>query len=189
MMNELLKILAGIFARHSIPYMVVGGQAVMEYAGPRFTKDIDVTVAMTVEDAKRIIGALQEHFKPLPSDPQDFAVHSWVLPFKHITSDIRIDVTFGETLFEQEAIRESRMVRIGHVPVQFIAPEYLVVEKIFSGRPQDLIDARNILNAQSDLNLNLVAAKLQQFDQELAQDDFMKTWKSILSELEIKGDH
>lgn len=187
-MNELLKILAGIFAQHRIPYMVVGGQAVMEYAGPRFTKDIDVTVGMTVENVTHIIDALQEYFKPLPSDPQDFAVHSWVLPFKHITSDIRIDVTFGETLFEQEAIRESRTVRISNVPVQFIAPEYLVVEKIFSGRPQDLIDARNILNAQSTLNRDWVTARLQQFDQELAQDDFMKIWKSILSELDITGE-
>ena len=34
-----------IFNEHNVKYMVVGGYAVVQYAEPRYTKDLDVLIA------------------------------------------------------------------------------------------------------------------------------------------------
>ena len=41
MFQDLLKRVAGELSRNAIPYMVIGGQAVLLYGEPRLTKDID----------------------------------------------------------------------------------------------------------------------------------------------------
>lgn len=46
MFERLLERLAGSLDRHKIPYMVIGGQAVLVYGEPRLTRDIDVTVGV-----------------------------------------------------------------------------------------------------------------------------------------------
>jgi hypothetical protein len=40
--QDLLKRVAGELSRNAIPYMVIGGQAVLLYGEPRLTKDIDI---------------------------------------------------------------------------------------------------------------------------------------------------
>ena len=44
MFQKLLKKIANELSAHNIPYMVIGGQAVLLYGEPRVTKDIDITL-------------------------------------------------------------------------------------------------------------------------------------------------
>jgi hypothetical protein len=44
---------------------VVGGYAVMVYTEPRFTKDLDIWIENTPENAKRVFHALAEFGAPL----------------------------------------------------------------------------------------------------------------------------
>ena len=47
------------FEKSNIPYMVIGGQAVLFYGEPRFTKDIDITLGVSIEKLDNMIkGAL-----------------------------------------------------------------------------------------------------------------------------------
>jgi hypothetical protein len=41
MFEELLARLGSALDKHSIPYMIIGGQAVLLYGEPRLTRDID----------------------------------------------------------------------------------------------------------------------------------------------------
>lgn len=60
--SELLSLLA----RHRVRYVVVGGYAVVHHAEPRYTKDLDLFVEATAENAKRLKRALEEFAGPLP---------------------------------------------------------------------------------------------------------------------------
>jgi len=56
MFQRLLKHLARELDSAKIPYMVIGGQAVLVYGEPRLTKDIDITLGINVDELNRIIG-------------------------------------------------------------------------------------------------------------------------------------
>ena len=45
MFEALLERIGGTIERAGIPYMVIGGQAVLLYGEPRLTQDIDITLA------------------------------------------------------------------------------------------------------------------------------------------------
>lgn len=50
MLKELLKKIASELATEKIPYMIIGGQALLIYGEPRLTKDIDITLGEEMEE-------------------------------------------------------------------------------------------------------------------------------------------
>jgi hypothetical protein len=48
MFQELLEALAQELEARAIPYMLIGGQAVLLYGVPRLTEDVDVTTSATL---------------------------------------------------------------------------------------------------------------------------------------------
>jgi hypothetical protein len=61
MFERLLERLAQALESRSIAYMVIGGQAVLLYAEPRLTRDVDVTLVLSVarlQTLLEVIGAL-----------------------------------------------------------------------------------------------------------------------------------
>ena len=52
------KDLLAVFARHKVKFLVVGGYAVMLDTEPRWTKDLDLWVDTTGDNAERVFAAL-----------------------------------------------------------------------------------------------------------------------------------
>ncbi len=46
MFKELITKIGDALNRKSIPYMIIGGQAVLIYGEPRLTRDIDITLGI-----------------------------------------------------------------------------------------------------------------------------------------------
>lgn len=55
MFERLLEKLGQVLEEHSIPYMVIGGQAVLLYAEPRLTRDIDITLGLPVAQLQTLL--------------------------------------------------------------------------------------------------------------------------------------
>lgn len=73
-LNSDFKDLLAVFNRHRVRYLVVGGFAVMRYTEPRYTKDLDLWIETTPQNAKRVYAALAEFGGPLSGfSPEDFA--------------------------------------------------------------------------------------------------------------------
>ena len=53
-MNSDFKELLQCFGKHRVRYLIVGGYAVIHYAEPRYTKDLDLWIEPTVQNAKRV---------------------------------------------------------------------------------------------------------------------------------------
>ena len=71
--KDLLELLE-LFRSHGVEFLVVGGHAVAFHGQPRFTKDIDVFVEASPENADRLMAALSDFgFGALGLTADDFS--------------------------------------------------------------------------------------------------------------------
>lgn len=123
-------------------FLVVGGYAVSFHGHVRATKDLDVFIRATPDNAARVYEALASFGAPIEAfDVQaaDFSTYDGVLQIG--VPPVRIDVLnrISGVTFEQAADGSSTFTLDGRtVPV--IGRDALVTNKLASARPQDLAD-------------------------------------------------
>lgn len=184
MFQKLLENIAGVLSSQNIPYMIIGGQAVLLYGEPRLTKDIDVTLGIGTEGLEQIIQSAQNlRFKPLVPDPKDFVRETMVLPTLHEKSGIRVDFIFSFSAYEHQAIQNAKQVRIGTHDVSFASLEDLIIHKIIAGRPRDLEDVRSVILKNPDFNLPYIEKWLTEFDTSL-EGNYLDLFKKIKTSLD-----
>jgi len=129
-----------IFNEHNVKYMVVGGYAVVQYAEPRYTKDLDVLIATNEENSKAVYNALREFGAPLAGlTSKDFAEDGFF--FQMGVPPIRVDVIMGVPGIDFDECWDRRVeVDFEGLKVIFISKRDLIVSKRTAGRPQDLLD-------------------------------------------------
>ena len=174
MFERLISRLAGHLDRKKIPYMIIGGQAVLLYGTPRLTKDIDITLGISAERVSDMADICKiARLNILPKDYKDFASRTFVLPAEDKKSGIRVDFIFSFTPYEKQAIKRSKKVQIGDISVNFAAVEDLIIHKLFAGRARDMEDVKNIMLKNTRLNKRYINKWLTAFDQ--ASDDMKLT--------------
>ena len=153
MFERLLERIAQIFESAGIPYMIIGGQAVLIYGEPRLTKDIDITLGVDLTRLQDVLSSVKDMGLTPLVDPETFTRETMVLPCSDPETEIRVDMIFSFSPFEQLAIGRARIVRIGKADVHFASLEDLLIHKLIAGRPRDLEDAKIIIlkNPYSDL--------------------------------------
>jgi predicted nucleotidyltransferase len=140
----------GLESRH-IPFMLIGGQAVLLHGRPRLTDDVDATLGVGPDQLARVLEACASiGLQPLPADVPGFVAETFVLPTHHPASALRVDLIFSTLPYETEAIKRAIRVRIGNADVPFATAEDLLVHKLFAGRPRDLEDAVSVIRRQGD---------------------------------------
>ena len=64
----------GLLNKHDVRYCIIGAFALAFHARPRYTKDIDVLIEATIENARRLLAALDEFgFGSLNLAVEDFS--------------------------------------------------------------------------------------------------------------------
>lgn len=181
MFRSILASIAKRLDEASIPYMVIGGQAVLLHGEPRLTRDIDITLGLPPENLPQVLALLPgTDLTPLV-DPEAFVRETMVLPCRH-PSGIRVDFVFSFTPFERQAIERAVSVEIFGQVVRFASAEDLVIHKVFAGRPRDLEDARTVLLKHPDLDLAYIRTWLAEFDRAL-EEDFSGRLEGLLRDL------
>ena len=135
--SDLLK----IFNANGVEYLVIGGYALIQYAEPRYTKDLDLWISTDTENAGAVYQSLQSFGAPLEGLTQkDFSEDGFF--YQMGRPPVRIDILMGiPGLNFQEAWERRETVWFDDLPVLFISRQDLIAAKRASGRPQDLIDA------------------------------------------------
>ena len=73
MLARLLEQIATALEERRIPYMVIGGQAVLLYGEPRLTQDIDVTLGAGPDRLGEILDLVRaQGWRVLVEGPEDF---------------------------------------------------------------------------------------------------------------------
>lgn len=146
MIEKLIKKTARHLDRQKIPYMIIGGQAVLLYGRPRLTRDIDITLGVDTDKFESIEGVCKKlKLRILVENPKDFARDTKVLPTEEPDSKVRIDFIFSFTPYEAQAIKNARQVLIDDYPVKFASCEDIIIHKMVAGRAIDEEDVKSIL--------------------------------------------
>ena len=141
-------------------WAVIGGLAVAFRAEPRFTKDVDVAVAVADDDeAEGIVNRLQVRGYALASlVEQDYvnrlATARLVKP-KAGTSSAFIDLLFANSGIEDEVVRRADRLEVlpdVFMPVASIG--HLIALKVLAGRHQDLTDLGYLISGASEADLD-----------------------------------
>lgn len=121
-------------------FLVVGGHAVMLYTEPRYTKDLDVWVRPTSENAERVFRALADFGAPLENvKVEDFAAPGTIFQIGVAPNRVDILTSLEGIEFEQAWAARTKST-YGGVPIGVLSAEDLIVNKRAVARPQDLLD-------------------------------------------------
>lgn len=167
----------------SIPYMVIGGQAVLLYGEPRLTRDIDITLGIGVDGldrVKKIIPIIG--LKSLVQREEEFVERNMVLPTINKRSGIRVDFIFSFSPYERQAIERAKDIKLGNSLVRFASLEDVVIHKVIAGRARDFEDVKSILLKNPKYDLIYIKKWLKEFDKSLG-GKFLKTFKNIEKEI------
>ncbi len=123
-----------------VEYLLVGGYAVGYYGYPRATADIDVWIAVSEQNAGRIVSALREFGFAVPDlKPELFLQKDRVIRMG--VPPIRIEViTSASGVDFAECYSRRLVVEMDGIPVSLIELTDLKRNKKAAGRPKDLAD-------------------------------------------------
>ena len=177
----LLARLSAVLERRGIPFMLIGGQAVLLHGEPRLTQDIDVTLGVGPERWRDVADACAEiGIVPLPDDLERFIESTFVLPALDEASGIRVDLIFSTTQYEAQAIGRAIRIQIADQQVPFVTAEDLIIHKLFAARPRDVDDARSVVRRKGD---DLDWDYLEEWVETFAQVDGRETMPAQLEDL------
>lgn len=146
--NPDFKDLFAALSEQGAEFLVVGGHAVMLYTEPRFTKDMDVWVRPTRENAERVFRALGRFGAPLTEvSIEDFAAEGTI--FQIGIAPNRVDILTSVEGLDFEAAWAARTESTyGGVPIGVLGADDLIRNKRAVGRLQDLLDVESLLRAR-----------------------------------------
>jgi len=129
----LLKKVSLQLKKDSIPYMVIGGQAVLLYGEPRLTKDIDITLGVGVRELNKLKETISSlGLKILVERDEEFVERNMVLPTLDEKSGIRVDFIFSFSPYGRQAIERAKDIKLGRSLVRFASLEDVVIHNIRS---------------------------------------------------------
>ena len=142
--NRDYKDLFRIFSDEQVEYLVVGAHAVVYYAEPRYTKDIDIWVRPTLENARRVWSALKRFGAPLGQvTPEDFSDAAMV--YQIGVEPNRIDILMGVDGVQFESAWQNKVESTyDGVPIHILGRNDLIKAKQTAKRPQDLLDLERL---------------------------------------------
>jgi len=179
--ERLIKKITRYLDKNKIPYMIIGGQAVLLYGSPRLTRDIDITLGIDTEEFSKIEKICKKaNLKILPKNPEAFANETKVLPAEDEKSGIRVDFIFSFSNYERQAIQRARKVSLAGYSVRFASCEDVIIHKVLAARSVDEEDVRNILIKNKDsINLKYIKSWLSEFSNISEQKQALKRFKRL----------
>ncbi len=126
--------------KHKVRYCIIGSYALSFHARPRYTKDIDILIEASAENAKKVINVLvQFGFGSLNLRIEDFAESGNITQLGH--EPVRIDIITSLKGIEFSEIWKNRVQGpYGNQMVNFIDRQNLIKSKKIADRPQDRAD-------------------------------------------------
>jgi hypothetical protein len=132
-----------------LSFALIGGLATSLRGQPRVTADVDIVTAAGIDDALRLARGLgTTKFRPLFADVEEVILTSFLLPLRHRSTNVKVDIAVGLTGFEQSVVARAEVRRIGDCDVPIATAEDLLIMKALAGRPQDDQDLEGLVISQ-----------------------------------------
>ena len=176
---ELLEALSAVLDRRGRWYLF-GAQAVVAYGVPRFSADVDVTLALAPDDPELFVRDMEAGGFTLRVDDPEFVRQARVLPFVHTATGMPLDVVLAGSGLEEEFLDRAKTSDLGGVRVPVIDIADLVIAKILAGRPKDIEDARSLWRLHgSHIDRRRIRRVLRLLEEALGQSDLLSGFEAI----------
>lgn len=184
MFEEILVKIAKNLDKKQIPYMLIGGQAVLLYGVPRLTEDIDVTLGVDCDREDTIREAILKIGLRIPKEVDlEFVKKTNVLVGIHKKSGIRVDFIFSYTPYEKQALTRIKKQNLKNYHVNFASIEDIIIHKIFASRPRDLEDAKIIVQKNYNrIDFKYIRKWLKEFSSLSEHKEILSNFKKLLTE-------
>ena len=138
-----------LFSANQVKYLVIGGYALIQYAEPRYTKDLDLWISADETNAQAVYRALREFGAPLADlTAADFAREGYF--YQMGVPPVRVDILMGiPGVSFAEAWPRRLEVDFDGLFVPFISRQNLIAAKRAAGRPQDLLDVEQLTQPEA----------------------------------------
>ena len=138
--RETIVLLLQILER--IPYAVVGGFAVsFYYKGARPVSPDDFDVKVLPENLEDVFDSLK--LRGFVLKRKNFFLDSTWYVFERAGQGV--DIGVAKKPWDVEGIKRAKEVLFKGIRVRMFPPEYLIVSKLYAGRPKDLLDIAYIV--------------------------------------------
>ncbi|MBI3017728.1 MAG: nucleotidyl transferase AbiEii/AbiGii toxin family protein [Deltaproteobacteria bacterium] len=138
-----------------VPYMLIGGLAVALWATPRATVDLDFVISLREEDFSKFKSALEatklDFISPHLFKLKKITIVRFCL-CKKAHELIMVDLILAENEFLKNAIQRRQSFPLLKENVYVVTPEDLILLKLLSLRPQDVVDIQNVILHQKKLD-------------------------------------
>jgi hypothetical protein len=152
-LNDVTKKLDSI----SLPYMLTGSLAMMHYAKPRMTRDIDLVIELNKFQIENFVSVFKDEYYTSPEAIRDSVENFFMFNLIHLESLIKIDFIIRKP--EEYRIVEfnrRRRVVFPDLEVFIVSKEDLIISKLNWAKDSDSElqkrDIKNLLNTDYDKN-------------------------------------
>lgn len=133
-----------LFNDKGIKYLLAGGQAVIYYTEPRYTKDMDIWVIAELNHPEKLYNALREFGVPLKKITVE-DLNNKKLIIQIGVAPVRIDLLLNiEGVHFKTAWKNRKRVKYGNTPINIMAIDDLIKAKRIAGRTQDILDLEKL---------------------------------------------
>ena len=150
MVNRDFRDLFAEFNAHGVEFLIVGAYALAVHGHLRATKDLDVWVRPSAENAQRVFSALEAFGAAIDAlSASDFTQLGTVVQLGVAPTRIDILTRIGDIRFEEAWLRRIE-AKYGDQPVSVLSRRDLIAAKRAFGRLQDLADIEALEQTPDD---------------------------------------
>jgi predicted nucleotidyltransferase len=150
--NSDFKDLLQLLGDGGVRFLVVGGYAVMKYSEPYHTKDLDIWIEPTQENANRVLEVLRRFGAPRHQVTVDDLTNPDLI-YQIGVEPVRVDIMGSVSGLKFEDAWEHRVeTDYGGVVAPVLSLDDIIAAKRATGRAKDRIQARELLRAKSELS-------------------------------------
>ena len=157
MHNELdiLRDVTKRFQEAGIQYMLTGSFALNYYAEPRMTRDIDIVVALTPQDADSVVALFEGNYY-VPRNAVVRAITNQTLfNIIHSESIFKVDcIIRKDTEYRRLEFERRQRVEVDGIEIWIVSKEDLIISKLLWAKDShsdfQLRDVRNLLESGYD---------------------------------------
>jgi predicted nucleotidyltransferase len=160
-LEKALAEIASALRAAGVSWMVIGGIASIARGVRRMTTDIDVVVRGDETTPAAMLHAFTtKRIVPRIADAEAFANERLVLLLRHEPTGVDLDLSFGWTTFEHEALEARSEAAYGSVVAPMARAEDLVIFKAMAARPKDIEDATALMLMHKEIDVARVRRHL-----------------------------
>jgi len=143
-LNPDFRDLLRLLNQNDVKYLMVGSYAVMKYTEPFYTKDMDIWIDASPENAQRTYRALTQFGAPLADLSVDDLTHELTV-FQFGIAPVRVDVmTSIDAVTFDTAWQQRVQTLLSGIPISIISLPDLIRNKEAAGRDSDRLHLKRL---------------------------------------------